>query len=405
MKKILILFLITLTYLFSSNLVFAADLEVSCNSSSCSSNPSNGSIFNETNILPTNTFARTLKAANTSADALNFAIEVVNPYKTNTSPSLANVISITITETESASVVYGPKTINQWQTDGFIVLSNIPAGQERNYLFNATFANVGNEYQSKELIFDINLGFDALPQNYSNGGEVNGSSDGGDGRQVCNSSSPLTAPSLTAIQGSANTVLLSWSAVTPATHYMIQYGVNSGEYIYGASNVGNVTSFVVSGLSAGQTYYFRVAGINDCMPGPWSNEANTSTFGTIFEQAPAPGFQVLGANEDLTPTPTITGQELGTADTSCLDTYYYWWLPLIFQALLIVTYLVLIGNKKHRRYFWILPTIISLISQIIHYLLGCNCATGKWCPWYWLLNLLILLILLTIYYLNKSRHS
>jgi hypothetical protein len=43
-------------------------------------------------------------------------------------------------------------------------------------------------------------------------------------------------------------------------------------YIYGAPDVGNSTSYAVGYLQPGSTYYFSVMAVNGCMPSGYSNE-------------------------------------------------------------------------------------------------------------------------------------
>src|SRR5712691_1098668 len=57
----------------------------------------------------------------------------------------------------------------------------------------------------------------------------------------------------------AASVVLAWdpSPDTDISTYLIQYGVTSGSYA-SVISAGNVTSFQVDGLVAGQSYYFIV---------------------------------------------------------------------------------------------------------------------------------------------------
>jgi hypothetical protein len=65
-------------------------------------------------------------------------------------------------------------------------------------------------------------------------------------------------------QGTTATV--TWTAVTPVTHYTLSYGPKPDEFVYGVPNTGNVTSFTVGSLDPGTTYYFSVRAVNDCAP-------------------------------------------------------------------------------------------------------------------------------------------
>ncbi len=392
--------------LFLSSTVLATDLTVTCDESSCTSSPSSGPVFNESNMLPLDTITRTVKVENTSGNSLNFATEVVDAAFSDTTPPLSGILTVTITEQESVSVVYGPETIEQWKTDGFVILSSVPGGGERNYDFTITMANVGNDYQGKTLIFDLNLGFDAFPPSSSPtptpilGGTVLGAV----GASVCTATVPTSAPVLSAYASSVNTVVLTWTPVSPITHYTIHYGTSSGSYIYGAPDVGNITSFAVSALSGGTTYYFQIRGVNDCMPGPWSNEVNATSFGVVLPPGPAPGFTegVLGIEKEEEAKglkEEVLGEEV------CADEYYVWWLPLVVQTILTLGYLCFIKKRKEEtKRWWLVPILLATLSQVIHGILSCNCATGEWCPRYWLFNLAVLIIsILICYFFLRGR--
>lgn len=76
-------------------------------------------------------------------------------------------------------------------------------------------------------------------------------------------------------------VELSWDPVEPTTHYNISYGPSSGNYLYGVSNTGKVTSFVVGGLGTGN-YCFALRAVNDCAPSGLSNEICTGKAGQVL---------------------------------------------------------------------------------------------------------------------------
>jgi len=69
-------------------------------------------------------------------------------------------------------------------------------------------------------------------------------------------------------------VTLYWEGVPYANRYAVAYGTSSGNYQYGADNIGESSSrsYTVSSLSSGTKYYFRLAAANGCASSPFSEE-------------------------------------------------------------------------------------------------------------------------------------
>jgi hypothetical protein len=84
---------------------------------------------------------------------------------------------------------------------------------------------------------------------------------------VCTANPPATAPSVVISAYGPNSVTLSWSRVDPVTHYGLYFRRNSDGAEYGASNIGQVSSYEVNNLGGQESYTFEIFGINDCAPG------------------------------------------------------------------------------------------------------------------------------------------
>lgn len=138
---------------------------------------------------------------------------------------------------------------------------------------------------------------------FSSSGSGSGDSGGGSASApVCNDTKPGSAPTLLSAVAGANSVTLIWSeAKDPVTYYLVAYGTSSGSLQFGNPNVGGkgTTSYIVSGLSGGRTYYFKVRAGNGCAPGDYSNEI-AATVGGAELGGPAAGFEagVLGKSTD-----------------------------------------------------------------------------------------------------------
>ncbi len=91
----------------------------------------------------------------------------------------------------------------------------------------------------------------------------------------------------------------------PFDSYALQFGTKSGEYTYGASNIGGggTKKYLVQLLSSNTVYYFRIRASNGCAIGPWSNEISAKT-------KPLVSFrQVVVTDSSLEEVPTNGSQE------------------------------------------------------------------------------------------------
>lgn len=140
----------------------AADATITCADAGCSG--ISGPLFSETNLAPGVSVTKTLKAENNYAEDRDFLIQVESASFSDDTPSMGDVLRITVTEQESSTLVYGPKTLSQFKDDGETALSSVPAGGVRSYEFEVTLDNVDNDYQGKSLAFDLKLGFEAMAE-------------------------------------------------------------------------------------------------------------------------------------------------------------------------------------------------------------------------------------------------
>ena len=202
---------------------------------------------------------------------------------------------------------------------------------------------------------------------------------------VCSAISPSGAPVVSIVETGVNTITLSWSSVSPVTHYGLYFRRNSDGAEYGATNIGNVNSYTVTNLSGQAAYTFELFGVNDCAPGPRGQVSSGIVGGAILTGRPTgPAGQVLGqSTESPSPTPTLTPspssetsntpQILGTSDSSCTDSGW-WWSPLVAYAIIVVVMaFVQSNNAVLRRTVALLGFGITAVS--LYYW---KCQTWPW---------------------------
>ncbi len=97
---------------------------------------------------------------------------------------------------------------------------------------------------------------------------------------ACNDTTPGMVDLYGALAENDHEVMLYFTeAKGNYDHYAIEYGVESGKYIYGAERIGTkgTRTYLVQALKPNTTYYFRIRGDYGCARGPWSAEISGRT--------------------------------------------------------------------------------------------------------------------------------
>lgn len=420
---LIIIFLFTLLFSSSSvTLATSQNLEVSCFGSEeiddCVISPLDGKLFDEHNVLPGDTFTQSIDVTNFTSQTLNAFWDAHTQLPSST-PNLADIVLIEIRkDSGNGDVVMSERTLSELLTSTFIPLSPISPLQTQRYVVQARInPQAGNFYQGSSTVFDVLVNMQLsttpivtpTPNTFSTtafaSSQVAGSTTSNP--PECSDVAPSSAPILTSptAVGANGQLTLTWTPVSPVTTYAINFGVQPGVYLFGNTNIGNSTSYTVTGLTSGNQYYFQVLGVNGCAPGPRSNEVFTQGQPVVTPVLSPPGFtpgEVLGESTEILPSsslfPTpppiqsfILGAETASFINQCKETN--WWLAIILlliQSIAIVGGQFLVAQSIWKRKI-VLSGSLTLLSIYLFYVLSaCNCEEGSllfWlCRLYWLVS-------------------
>jgi hypothetical protein len=297
---------------------------------------------------------------------------------------------------EGGSTIYGDSLVNFWNA-GEVTLSNLSGDQSKTYKLTASMDSAaGNEYQGKEAIFDLLVGFLGKPTTVTFVSVLSET-------LVCNDAKPGLPTSFTAVAGpGSGEVSLSWMPPSPPyTYFLVAYSdTSSWPPKWGNPDVGNVTTYTVAGLSTG-TYWFWLRAGNGCMPGDFVGPVSVSISGIPGALLVAPGFLpgVLGVK-----TPGELGEAEATkaGEIAGMETkpICWWWLilSLIELSILLVYYWLVSRQKVQRRYWWILAFLLAILVYVGDRFIAHRYFTpSRFCNLMWLWSILAAVIPTSIY--------
>jgi hypothetical protein len=365
---------------------FAYDLEVNCGNTGCSSFPP-GPLFSEDNAYPGWSVTKTVRGRNNYDQTRSFAFKVLDSSDLD---SLGDVLEINIKKTSEALSLYADSMTN-FLNAGYLLLSDIGSGGYQDYDFVVTMdSSTNNDYQALELSFDLGLGFEMI-ESTSDSGTGGPSVSGASFSSVCEALAPSAPTNLSATVLSDTEISLSWTAPPETvTHYAVSYGLTSGSYLYGNSNIGNTTSLVISQLASATRYYFVVYAVNDCASSGASQEVSAATTGVfgVFTQGISPGFEVLGETENASEEGELGGGVSTGVAGATTEKLCYWSLALALLAL-VLSALIMSRFKKRQNKQLVVPIVLSLLAYFGDRFAHQWYLPTIFCDWMWLITLFV----------------
>ncbi len=324
----------------------------------------------------------------------------------------------------SANLIYGTLPLTTFRDDGYFTIDALNAGESERYYITAQMKTtmgdsvIDNYYQGGSSEFDLIVGLEVeeIPPS-SGGGDGDGGSSGGDSGKAPQCEDPDMFPdapgNFRITDRTSNSATLAWDPVPGASEYVIFFkDANGNEYSVPSRYVGNNTSYTIRNISGGQ-WTFEVAAVggnNNLCSGPRAVITETIPGGQVSGRPIGQGGEVLGVDDEPTPTPTATpeptekpGDVAGTTDECVIWKLYIPWILLIAQFVLILgSEYYFRKDKKWTKHY--VAVGMTLASIFIFYLVReCQCYdTGSWlvwlCKWYWVVSLLLSLLLKGVSY-------
>jgi len=316
MKRLLkILFSFLILSFFLVPQAKAADLNIDCPASptACSKSGLDPLFSNSLDGFwyPGKSITKTLSLKNSGPETREMAIK---GERISGVSILENVMHISIVG--GTTVIWAGSVADLYGQDK-IGMGIFAPGVDFDYDFTVSMSsNADDNYQNKETVFDLTLGFwgdpISTPTPTPTPGAVLGVVLGaGVSAPVCTDTKPGVPANFAASVGpGAGQVILSWAPPSPPyTYFLIAYSNDSTTMKWGNPNVGNVTTYTVSGLGSG-TYWFWLRAGNGCMPGDFVGPVSPGPIvGIPGAPAVAPGFLPGVLGEEATTTEEVLGKE------------------------------------------------------------------------------------------------
>lgn len=154
--KLLLSFLILISFFLLTNNVYAKDRTVTCKESGCAIDD-DSALFKYSNVYPTWSKTKEVEIKNKYPKSMKAFVDISNHNFKDS--NFDDVFEIEITK--SGKNIYGPTSLEKFESKGIVSLGTISSDASKTYEFKVKMIDVGNEYQGKSIKFDLDLKFEA----------------------------------------------------------------------------------------------------------------------------------------------------------------------------------------------------------------------------------------------------
>ncbi len=225
-------------------------------------------------------------------------------------------------------------------------------------------------------------------QNNSTNDSTSSSTPSNPGPPSCNDTKPGVVTNLRIQSSSTNSVTLAWNPAKEANYYALLFTRKSDGTVFGASNIGNVTSYKINGISAG-AYTFEIFAVHGCMPGD-KVSLSTGVVGSVLSGRPVGENGTVLGDKSVTPTPTSNlqpGNGAGLVSGATSTCEQCRWIPALliqFGSILVLSYVARRGraNNIELKKYIIYALLASLVTYILHILINRPCL-ARWIIFYY----------------------
>ena len=232
---------------------------------------SNGTGTTDTNLLPGTRYYYTLYSENYSYYSPGYQTSLVTRCAAPAAAAASGISVSGFTANWSAATGATNYLVDVSTNNGFA--NYVPGWQDAAVPTNATSTNVAGLSSGLAYYYRVRAANESGTSTNSSAITV---------YTLCAAPFALSATST-----NAGGFTAAWNASTGATNYILDVATDNGfsSFVtgYNSKDVGNSTSAAVTGLSAGQTYYYRVRAGN---PGGVSTSSGTITVSTTAQSAP-----------------------------------------------------------------------------------------------------------------------